>query len=92
MKPLRYTDDRSDWREWRRRKLVRSTTQCRADGIMVHRPQDDKGKRNPFVAADEDVANLAIAKWSVQRQGGRMEVACEVGKGSKFRTVLPQTV
>jgi heavy metal sensor kinase len=33
---------------------------------------------------------LAIAKWSVQQQGGRIEVESEVGRGSKFRIVLPE--
>jgi len=32
---------------------------------------------------------LAIAKWSIQHQGGQIEVESEVGKGSKFRIVLP---
>lgn len=31
---------------------------------------------------------LAIAKWSVERQSGRIEVVSEVGKGSLFRIVL----
>jgi heavy metal sensor kinase len=32
---------------------------------------------------------LAIARWSVERQSGRIEVESEVGKGSLFRIVLP---
>ena len=32
---------------------------------------------------------LAIAKWSVERQSGRIEVVSEVGQGSLFRIVLP---
>src|SRR6266487_218582 len=32
---------------------------------------------------------LAIAKWSLQHQGGRIELESEVGKGSIFRIVLP---
>jgi signal transduction histidine kinase len=32
---------------------------------------------------------LAIAKWSVEHQGGRIEVQSEVGKGGTFRIVLP---
>lgn len=32
---------------------------------------------------------LAIAKWSVQRQGGKIELESEAGKGSVFRIVLP---
>jgi len=32
---------------------------------------------------------LAIAKWAVERQGGRLEVESELGKGSVFRIVLP---
>jgi heavy metal sensor kinase len=32
---------------------------------------------------------LAIAKWSVERQGGQIEVESEVGKGSTFRISLP---
>jgi signal transduction histidine kinase len=31
---------------------------------------------------------LAIAKWSVERQNGRIEISSEVGKGSLFRVVL----
>ena len=31
---------------------------------------------------------LAIAKWSVERQGGRIELESEFGKGSVFRIVL----
>jgi heavy metal sensor kinase len=33
---------------------------------------------------------LAIAKWSVERQSGRIEVVSEVGQGSLFRIVLPR--
>ncbi len=32
---------------------------------------------------------LAIAKWSIQHQGGRIELESERGKGSIFRIVLP---
>lgn len=32
---------------------------------------------------------LAIAKWSIERQGGRIEVESEFGKGSVFRIELP---
>jgi heavy metal sensor kinase len=32
---------------------------------------------------------LAIAKWSVERQGGRIEVESAVGKGSTFRILIP---
>ncbi len=32
---------------------------------------------------------LAIAKWSVEHQGGRIETESELGKGSVFRIVLP---
>ena len=32
---------------------------------------------------------LAIAKWSMERQSGRIEVVSEVGQGSLFRIVLP---
>lgn len=32
---------------------------------------------------------LAIAKWAIERQGGRLEVASELGKGSLFQIVLP---
>jgi heavy metal sensor kinase len=32
---------------------------------------------------------LAIAKWSVERQAGRIEVESSAGKGSAFRIVLP---
>jgi len=32
---------------------------------------------------------LAIAKWSVERQNGRIEVVSEVGRGSVFRVMLP---
>ena len=32
---------------------------------------------------------LAIAKWSVERQGGKIELESEVGHGSIFRIVLP---
>jgi heavy metal sensor kinase len=32
---------------------------------------------------------LAIAKWSVEHQGGRLEVESELGKGSVFRIKLP---
>jgi len=32
---------------------------------------------------------LAIAKWSVERQGGCIEVESEVGKGSVFRITMP---
>ena len=34
---------------------------------------------------------LAIAKWSVERQNGRIEVESEPDKGSVFRIVLPAT-
>lgn len=32
---------------------------------------------------------LAIAKWAVERQGGRIELESEIGRGSVFRIVLP---
>jgi heavy metal sensor kinase len=32
---------------------------------------------------------LAIAKWSVEQQGGRIELESESGKGSVFRILLP---
>jgi len=32
---------------------------------------------------------LAIAKWSVEHQGGHIELESELGKGSVFRIVLP---
>jgi heavy metal sensor kinase len=32
---------------------------------------------------------LAIAKWAVERQGGRVEVESQLGNGSVFRVVLP---
>ncbi len=32
---------------------------------------------------------LAITKWSVEHQGGRIETESELGKGSVFRIVLP---
>jgi signal transduction histidine kinase len=32
---------------------------------------------------------LAIAKWIAESHGGRVEVASEVGKGSKFTVLLP---
>ena len=32
---------------------------------------------------------LAIAKWSVEHQGGHIELESELGKGSTFRVVLP---
>ncbi len=32
---------------------------------------------------------LAISKWAVEANGGRLELASEVGKGSRFRIVLP---
>jgi heavy metal sensor kinase len=35
---------------------------------------------------------LAIAKWSVERQAGRIELESESGKGSIFRIVFPSSV
>jgi signal transduction histidine kinase len=32
---------------------------------------------------------LAIAKWAVERQGGRIELESDHGRGSLFRVVLP---
>jgi signal transduction histidine kinase len=32
---------------------------------------------------------LAISKWSVECQGGRIEVESEIGKGSTFRISIP---
>lgn len=32
---------------------------------------------------------LAIAKWSIERQGGRIELESELGQGALFRIVLP---
>jgi len=32
---------------------------------------------------------LAIAKWSIEHQGGRIEVESEPGKGSTFRMAVP---
>lgn len=32
---------------------------------------------------------LAIAKWSIERLGGRIELESAVGQGSRFRVVLP---
>jgi heavy metal sensor kinase len=33
---------------------------------------------------------LAMARWAVEAQGGRIELECEEGKGSLFRIVLPK--
>jgi len=32
---------------------------------------------------------LAIARWAVESQGGRIELESRVGEGSTFRVVLP---
>ena len=35
---------------------------------------------------------LAMARWAVEVNGGRIELESEEGKGSLFRTVLPTLV
>src|SRR5439155_3059075 len=34
---------------------------------------------------------LAIAKWSVEHQGGRIELESRIGRGSVFRILLPRS-
>jgi heavy metal sensor kinase len=48
----------------------------------------DKARSRQFGGAG---LGLAIAKWSIERQGGRIELESELGHGALFRIIFPAT-